>query len=137
MDAVSYTQFLSLIEKLLNGNLAADQFCTQFTRLWMKERDAVYARKATWPEPYDELLIAAFQRGEMTGSQFRSEHAKLWGYDENDAFQEMINEIHSTCSVFSPTPELEGEIDEQQLKYDVKKSLDSYQETNKPFAQAI
>ena len=96
----------------------------------MKTKDVVYAKKATWPQPYDELLLATWQRGEISESDFRREHAKLWGYKENDTFQNMINEIHSAFSVYNPSPKLEGEIGEEQLRDAVRASLASYKELN-------
>ena len=130
-------QYFSLIENFLILGLAVDAFCAEFTALWMQDRDDIYAKKAAWPQPYDELLLAAWQRGEISESEFQRGWAKLWGYAEDVGFRDMIDEIHSACSVFSLLPELQWEIDEEQLRHDVKQSLVGYERLSKPVAQVV
>ena len=113
--------FLSLMQRFLDRHLEAEPFCAEFTKLWIQRRDALYEKeKAVWPEPYAEILIASFQRGEISDKQFREKYAKLWGSAEELEFQETIDAIHSACSVFAPDPEIEWEINEEQLRREVE-----------------
>lgn len=130
-----HEEFLLLMGGLLSRSLGDDAFCSEFTALWMRDRDETYAKKATWQQPYDELLIAAFQRGEMSGEDFRNEYAKLWGYADDVEFQTIIDALHSACSMFSPSPELRGEIGEEELRQAVREALTAHQRSNKPLAR--
>ena len=130
-------QFLSLIESFLGWNREVDTFCAEFMTLWMQDRDKTYAKKATWSQPYDELLLTSWQRGEISEDEFQKEWAKLWGYAEEVEFRDMIDEIHSACSVFSPAPELQWEMDEEQLRQAVKESFGNYDRLRKPAAQTV
>lgn len=120
-------QYLSLVQEFRGGRLAAPKFCAQFTTLWVQDRDATCAKKAAWPQPYDELLLASWRRGEMSDSKFQEKWAGLWGYAEDRKFRSLADEIHSACSVFSPSPELQWELDEEQLRDAVDKSLSHYE----------
>lgn len=128
--------YLSLVGKFLSRELAADDFCAQFIALWTQDRDSADAKKAAWPQPYDELLMTAWQTGKIGESEFRKEWAKLWGYAEETKFQDMINEIHSACYVFDPSPELQWEINEEQLRHAVSASFTEYGSLGKPAVQA-
>ena len=138
-DTPRHQLFLELMGKFLDGNLAASSFCAKFTKLWMRDRDAArdaeQTKKAAWSQPHDELLLAAFQRGEMSGEDFRKEHAKLWGYADDVEFQTMIDVLHSACSCWRPSPEFEWEIGEEELRREVKEALASYQKLDKPLAR--
>ena len=135
-----HQQFLTLIEKFLSGDLAPDTFCAKFIKLWMQDgavaREAQQAKKAAWSQPYDELLIAAFQRGEISANEFRSEHARLWGYGENLAFQTLIDALHSACSCWRSSPELEWEIGEEQLRREAADRLAAYRASAHALVQA-
>ncbi len=130
-------QFLSLIQRFLSGKLAAARFCAQFTAAWIQERDETYAKRAAWPQPYDELLMTAWQRGEMRESEFQEKWAKLWGYLEDREFRSLVDEIHSACSVCSPSPGLPWELDEEQLRHAVTVSLANYKRLSEPAVQAV
>ena len=122
-DTIRQEPFLVLMKSFLDEKTPPQKFCLKFTRLWMQERDNILAQKADWPQPYDELLIAAFQRGELNGAQFREQYTELWGRAEDAAFDETICAVHSACSVYAPVPELEGEISEEQLRQEVGMAL--------------
>lgn len=134
-DIAQHQPYLALMANFLNGTLAVEAFCDQFIELWIEKRDDALAIKAAWSQPYDELLIAAFLRGEMSSDQFRKEHAELWGYGDDIEFQNMRDAMHSACMCWYPCPELEGEIDEAQLRQEVKDALTSYQRLEKPLAK--
>ncbi len=133
--------FLLLMQSFLDRQMKSQNFCAKFTRLWIQNRDSqerAYAKKkADWPEPYDEVLVASFQRGEISGSEFRQASADLWGYADILEFQETIDAIHSACSVFAPEPEMEWEISEEQLRQEVAEAFAKLQEPTKPLTQAI
>lgn len=112
-------------------------FCTKFTKLWMQERDNSYAKKVDWPEPYNELIIASFQRGEISGSEFRQAYSDLWSNAEDQEFEETINAIYSACDCWYPLPEREGEIDENQLRREVADAFAALREPKKSLVQAI
>ncbi len=128
-------EYLSLIESFLSGNLEVISFCYELTALWTLDRDEMYAKKATWSQPYDEMLTAAYLRGEISKNDFSQKHAELWGYSEDSEFRTKVHTLHSACSVFSPSPELEGEISEEELRQEVREALAAYQRRNEPLAR--
>ena len=135
MNAFIHEPYLRLMKKFLRHNQSAADFCDQFTKLWIEKRDDTLAKKANWSQPYDELLLDAFQRGEMSMDEFQKEHAKLWGYADDIEFQTMIDALHSACMCWDPAPEFDWEIDEAQLRQEVKDALASYQRLEKPLAE--
>lgn len=135
-DSTRHEPFLSLMQRFLERQIKVQTFRTKFTKLWMQERDNSYAKKADWPEPLDELLTASFQRGEISGGEFRQAHADLWGYADDLEFIDTINAIHSAFSVLAPTPTLEGEIDEEQLRREVAEALATLREPKRQLVQA-
>ena len=140
MSSTRQEPFLMLMQQFLDRQLKSQTFCAKFTKLWIKNRDDDYAnqvlKKAEWPEPYDEMLIASFQRGEISGSEFRRASAELWGYAQDLEFQETIDAIHSACSVFAPDPEMEWEINEEQLRLEVEAAYDRLTQPSKLLAEA-
>lgn len=130
--------FVSLVEKFAGNKLAVSAFDRQFTALWMKYRDEEYAKKATWAEPYDQQMIASFQRGEINKDEFAREYRSLWGYSAEEwEFQNMIDAMHSACSLFNPSPELEGEINEEQFRQEAASFLAQYQKLILPTLQPV
>lgn len=138
-DIAQHQPYLALMASFLDGMLAVEAFCDQYIKQWVRDRDAAWeveqAKKATWSQPYDELLIAAFQRGEMSAKEFQKERAELWGYADDIEFQNMRDAMHSACMCWYPCPELDGKIDEAQLRQEVKDALTSYQMLEKPLAK--
>lgn len=130
-------QFLVLMQSFTSGDLAAVPFCAQFAALWTQDRDSADAKKAAWPQPYDELLLAAWQAGKIGESEFQKKWAALWGYAEETKFQDMIDEIHSACYVFDLSPELQWEINEEQLRHAVSASFIEYESLGKPAVRAV
>jgi hypothetical protein len=122
--AVERGEFLKLIDQFLRRTLAAPQFCDQFVPLWMRDTDATLAKRQSWPRPYDQELLAARDRGELSREALEAEFAKLWGYDP--IFQRMIDAVHSACSAYRPDPEAKWEIGEEELRRDVEKALSDY-----------
>ncbi len=119
-------QFLDLMSQFLEQQIYAETFCTHFMELWTQNRDIMYARKLTWSEPHDEKLIASFQCGEITDKEFSEKFALLWGYEDALPLQNMIDAVHSVCSVFRPVPTFSWEIDEDRLRLEVARELVSY-----------
>lgn len=130
-------RYMSLVQKFQGGALAAREFCAQFTALWVRDRDETYAKRAAWLQPYDELLMASWQRGEMRDSEFQEKWAALWGYAEDAGFRALVDEIHSACRVFNPSPEMQWELDEEQLRQAITASLANYERLGQPAVQAI
>ncbi len=135
-NAMRHEPFLRLMERFLYHKQTAADFCDQFTRLWVENRDRTLAKKATWSQPYDEMLLAAFQRGEISAEEFQSEYAKLWGYADDIEFQTMINALHSACMCWDPSPELDWEIDDAQLRQEVGDALTTYQSLSNSLAHS-
>ncbi|MGI4789175.1 MAG: colicin immunity domain-containing protein [Janthinobacterium lividum] len=125
------------MQPFLERQIKVQTFCTKFTKLWMQERDNSYAKKVDWPEPYNELIIASFQRGEISGSEFRQAYSDLWSNAEDQEFEETINAIYSACDCWYPLPEREGEIDENQLRREVADAFAALREPKKSLVQAI
>lgn len=135
--AMRHEPFLRVMDRFLHHAQAAADFCDQFTRLWVENRDRTLAKKATWSQPYDEMLLAAFQRGEISTDEFQNEYAKLWGYADDIEFQTMIDALHSACMCWDPSPELDWEIDDEQLRQEVGDALAAYQNLSKPLAHSV
>ena len=135
-DPTRQEPFSVLMKAFLEDKIRPKDFCINFTRLWMQERDNITAQAAEWSQPYDKLLIAAFQRGELSDVQFREEYMELWGGAKEAAFEEIICAVHSACSVYTPVPELEGEISEGQLRQEVADALAALSESKKHLVQA-
>lgn len=131
--------FVSLADKFVSKKLVVDAFDHQFTALWMEYRDQeVDKKKAAWPEPYDQQIIASFQRGEMSKDEFAREYRSLWGYSAEEwEFQNMTDALHLACSVFNPSPELEREISEDQLRQEAAAFLAQYQKLTLPMLHSV
>lgn len=118
---------LELMNQFLERQIDAMTFCFRFIELWTRSRDANYIKKLTWSKPYDEELIAALQRGEITKEQFSKQYEALWGHEHFSPLQDMIDTIHSACYSFRPIPTCSWEPDEDQLRQEVARELTSYQ----------
>jgi hypothetical protein len=119
----------SLIKSFLAHETSGDSFCGTIATLWMSHRDIQESIKKTWDEPYDKQLVKARLRGELTAEEFGKLYSELLGLGKMTKFSKMINEAHSVCSVFSPSPEDEWEIDEEQLQSEIQILFTNYQQT--------
>ena len=134
-DEVRREHFVSLAQKFVSKKLAVNAFDRRFTALWVQYRDQ---KKAAWTEPHDQQMIAALQRGEMSKDEFGREYRSLWGYsDEEWQFQNLIDAMHSAFTVFNPFPELEWEINEDQLRQEAESFLAQYQKLDLPMLQSV
>lgn len=115
-----------LIHHFLQHEVVADDFCTKLIAFWSLGRDDIYNKQKLWPEPYDQQLIAAWQRGELTEEAFRAKWDQLWGSDESTPFRYMLDRMHSACYVFRPSPQMAWEIDEDQLRREVMLCLEQF-----------
>lgn len=127
--------FVSLMKSFLDQKIQAQTFCTRFIKLWAQERDITYAKKAEWPQPYDEMLTAAWQRGEINDVQFREKDAELWGYEPHS--QDVIDAVHSACDCWRLVPNSVWEIDEAQLRHEVQEAFTALTQANKSLPEAI
>ena len=118
---------LAAIEEFLRVEMNCQQFCFQFTDLWIKRRDASSSVKETWPEPYDEILVQALLRGKISKEEFRKSYDELWGLSDTPDLGEMLDAIHSSCSALRRVPELHWQIDEDRLRAEVREYLLTYQ----------
>jgi hypothetical protein len=121
-------QCCSLIQKFLSHEVTGDNFCSVIAELWINHRDIQESIKKTWDKPYDKLLVEARLRGELTPEEFGKLYSELWGLGEIKIFSKMINEVHSVCSTFSPSPEDEWEIDEHELQSEIQVIFTNYQQ---------
>ena len=126
--------FLALMKSFLDRKIQAETFCTRLIKLWAQERDVTYAKKAEWPQPYDEMLTAAWQRGEISEAEFREKDAELWGYEPHS--QDVIDAVHSACDCWRSSPELKWEIEEVRLRHEVEEALATLTQPNKVLVQA-
>lgn len=123
-DSPHAKEYFDLIGRFIAGVLTPEDFSDQFTVVWMKDQDEISARSRTWPRPYDQELLAAWQRGEVSEEALHEGTARLFGYDL--AFQGVVDRIHSACSAYRPDPEEAWEISGDQLRQDVEQALDDY-----------
>jgi hypothetical protein len=119
-------RFIVLVRRFTNGRLGAESFCAKFTDLWIQNRNEVLRTSAAWPEPYDKLLIQRRIRGELSEQDFAQQFAELWGYRDVLPWQQMIDSVHSACSLYSAAPEQQWEIDGPALRREVANELASY-----------
>ena len=84
-------------------------------------------RHQTWNERYDLKLIESRLRGEITPDDFSKQYLALWGLTEISDFCNMVNAIHSMCSAYNPQPKSKWEINEDQLRVEVKAIHTNYE----------
>ena len=123
------SQFETIVQQFLGGEMSAEQFSSDFTTLWMSFRDEQYKIKDTWDKRYDLELLERLQKGELTSEEFTQESRELMGTTEIFEFINMVDAIHSACHVFNPFPGpiFEGEITEEQLRAEVQALITNYQ----------
>lgn len=105
-----------------------NEFCSLFTDLWMQLRDEKEHLRETWPERYDLQLQEAFRRNELSAEEFSRRFNALWHISELDPLFDVINEVHSACSIFNPSPQHAWEMDEQQFKAEIEQIARQYDE---------
>lgn len=93
-------QFLSIIKRFLAHEISVYEFCSSFTEQWIKFRDEQLKIKQTWDEPYDQKLLEARLRGELTPANLDYLRARY--YDSNpgrliskDAYLGYLNDLYS------------------------------------------
>ena len=97
-DKSERKKLLFLIFEFFDLETPADRFAARFMKLWKKARDAQWSTKATWNEPLDEQLQAAFLGKKISPEEFRKRWNELWGFTENDVkFHDMIDKVFSAC----------------------------------------
>jgi hypothetical protein len=122
-------KFLALIKSLLVHEVSIDQFCDDFTDLWIEFRDKTSNEaRQTWDERYDIKLIESRLRGEITPDDFSKQFRELCGLTEEIShFCDLVDPIHSMCSAYNPLPKSDWEINEDQLRAEVEASLTNYE----------
>jgi hypothetical protein len=113
-------QFLILIKRFMNNDILVDSFCSETTQLWIRYRDIEEDIRKTWDESYDQKLIEACLEGSLSPEDFEKQYRELWGLNEKNDFFELLNGTHSACSVFSPSLMYDWEINEHQLRREIK-----------------
>jgi hypothetical protein len=124
--AIIEEQFQLLIKKFLTHEVSVEKFCSNFTNLWIQHRNEQEKIKQAWNEPYDQQLIEAHLRGELSTEEFGRLYSDLWGLPEKMYLYELIDSIHSACSTFNPSPEQEWEINEAQLRLEVQTLIENF-----------
>lgn len=119
--------FFEMIYAFLASEVTSDVFCNSFTEIWMSRRDATYSKQNSWSERYDLQLIQKLEQGTLSKEEFGKQWNQIWGIAGNICFYEMIDRIHSACSVFYPTPTQEWQIDETGLRADITKALAEFE----------
>lgn len=114
----------TLLKLYLNEGISTEKFINDFVDLWRRYRKWRYAIKETWPEPYDQQLIKAAFRHEISAEELSRGLLELFG--ETTLLEKMIEFIHSALSLYSPTPTLAYEFNEDGLRDEVKKAIKEY-----------
>jgi hypothetical protein len=123
----SRIKFEYLIINFLESETPAARFVPNFMRLWRKERDAQWAKKSDWSEPFDEHLQAALLGKKMTPEEFSRRWKELWGYSDLDVmFHEMIDRIFSACDDYHVGPGSDPSEEENRLRLFVAEAISSY-----------
>jgi hypothetical protein len=125
-------RYLDLIHSFLNSELDGPTFEAAFMRLWKQDRDEQWARKQSWPEPYDEQLQNALKGGAITADEFSQRWRELWGYPsrEEQGLIDMLDRVFTASDAFVADPQLrsqpEVEYDEDQFRSEVGRIFESY-----------
>jgi hypothetical protein len=121
--------YLQLIHQFLNFEIDAESFCQKFSSLWKIDRDEQESQRNSWSERYDLQLIDAFQRKEIMAEEFERKWVELHGYGEYKHLLEMVDKIFTACDAFNPKPESEYEIDEVELRNELRTQFANYETT--------
>lgn len=117
--AIIESQCCKLIDTFLSQEICIKEFCQDLVELWIQFRNAQEKIKETWNKPYDQMLVEARLNSLITTEEFSKRYRELWGLDEISSFSDLIDRVHSACTIFNPSPEIEWEIDEQQFRLEV------------------
>ena len=125
-------EYLQMMHSFVQGAMHAQAFVTQFFDLRNKDVEQEGALRATWDKPYDQLLIAALEREEISKDEFGRRWEELFGWSEREKqFLDMRGRVFTACDALVDDPQLstdpEHEYDAQQLRDFVAKELREYE----------
>lgn len=127
-------QYVRLMRQFVNSEVDAKTFEEKFLEMRRRDLDRDAALKKSWPEPYDEQLIAAYQSGKLTKSEFTKRWSDLWGYSEKNEWLDIFDELFTDVDRFEGGQEVYRELSKErpleylnadQLKKKVRTYLDS------------
>ena len=114
------TDFVLMIEQFLRKEISVEDFCERFTERWMQRRDALYEFGQNTLRGQDHILLQKLQSAEISKENFASEWTALWGNKSDPCLDNMVDNVHSACSIYSPEPEFEWEINEAKLRDEIR-----------------
>ena len=95
--------YVTLIKQFMSGEISGATFQKTFLDKWRRNRDEAYARVNTGGERPDIRLLNAFQRGELSESEFNKKWQELWGYKPSlwlTVFERLFRDVER----FEPDP---------------------------------
>jgi len=120
------SQFRDIVSRFFQLEMSTDEFCSEITDLWIQQRDKSYEKKRDWTQPYDQQLIEGWSNSIFTDEEFQKKWAELWDTVGSDSLFEMLNSIHSACSIYNPQPEFKWELNDDEFRSEVYKIVTSF-----------
>jgi hypothetical protein len=120
-------QYMNLVQLFLKAEITPETFRDKFFNLRREDGKANDAKMESWPERYDLRLIEQMQHGKITKEEFSQKWAELWGYKDYVHFEEMLDQIFTSCDCYAPAPSLAWDIDGEQLSDEIKRLYNAYQ----------
>jgi hypothetical protein len=120
-------RYINLIQQFLKFEINSETFCDTFFKLRREDRKIYDAKIESWSERYDLQLIEALKQEKITKEEFSQKWAELWGYKDYVYFEEMLDQIFTSCDCYTPVPSLAWEISGEQLLSEIRKLHDAYQ----------
>lgn len=125
-------KYLQMMHSFVQGAMDAQAFVPQFFDLRNKDVEKEGALRATWDKPYDQILIAALERGDISHDEFGRRWEELFGWSEREKqFLDMRGRVFTACDAFVDNPDLSTdpahEYDAQQLRDFVAQELRAYE----------
>jgi hypothetical protein len=123
--------YIQMMWSFVKGAMDAPTFVQQFFALRRKDGEKEWALRSTWDQPYDQLLSAALQRGDISADEFSQRWDELFGWSpEEKMLLKLLDRVFSACNEFIDDPALSTnpaqEYDEEQLRAFVTKALQEY-----------
>ena len=127
--------YIQMMWSFVTGATDAPTFVQQFFALRRKDGEKEWALRSTWDQPYDQLLSAALQRGDISADEFSQRWDELFGWSpEEKMLLKLLDRVFSACNEFVDDPALSTnpaqEYDEEQLRAFVAKELQGYLHCN-------
>src|SRR3990172_6850308 len=90
-------QYISLMRRFVSSEIDGKTFQSKFFEMRRRDVNRDEELKKSWPQPYDEQLLSAYRRGDITGEEFHKKWQELWGYQSTkwlDVFDTLTSDVN-------------------------------------------